>query len=391
MTRRQIVFFGSYDTALHPRVAVLRDGLAATNDVVQINERLGLSTADKIDAASSVSGAARLAVAIARAWIPLARRALREPRRPDAVVVGYMGHFDVHLARLMWPRSTIVLDHLVGLADTSKERGVATGLKARVLDLLDRLAFAAAHVVVVDTEEQRARLAKPAQRKAVVVPVGATSEWFDQPAPPPPPPLRVCFVGLYTSLHGAPIIGEAIDRLAADARIPFTMIGTGQELDATRVAAARNPRVEWIDWVPSEELAATVASHHVSLGIFGTTPKALAVVPTKAYQGLAAGTIVVTSDTAPQRRALGGHARFVPPGDGAALAKALRDLADEMDSSTTRSDGLGDDEAPTPPGHLAPGPGAAFRPEAVVAAIIGRLDELLPTTRDDRRPTGSKP
>ena len=44
-----------------------------------------------------------------------------------------------------------------------------------------------------------------------------------------------------------------------------------------------------------------VASHDVCLGIFGDTDKALSVVPTKVYQGAAAGCAVVTSDTAPHR------------------------------------------------------------------------------------------
>jgi glycosyltransferase involved in cell wall biosynthesis len=65
----------------------------------------------------------------------------------------------------------------------------------------------------------------------------------------------------------------------------------------------------------------------VSLGIFGTTSKARHVVPTKIFQGGAAGCAIVTSDTPPQRAALGDAAVFVPPGDAPALATALRQLA----------------------------------------------------------------
>ena len=53
---------------------------------------------------------------------------------------------------------------------------------------------------------------------------------------------------------------------------------------------------------------ALVAGHDVCLGIFGTGVKAQLVVPNKVYQGAAAGCAVVTSDTAPQRRALGENA-----------------------------------------------------------------------------------
>jgi glycosyltransferase involved in cell wall biosynthesis len=67
----------------------------------------------------------------------------------------------------------------------------------------------------------------------------------------------------------------------------------------------------------------------VCLGIFGASAKAQRVVPNKVYQGAAAGCAIVTSDTAPQRRMLGDAARYVPAGDPAALADALRELADD--------------------------------------------------------------
>jgi hypothetical protein len=352
----RVVLFGSYDIGRHPRVAVLRDGLAAHgHQVMEINQPLGLSTADKVTAARSVRGALHLLRNVARSWIGL-YRAARTVDPPDLVVVGYLGHLDIHLARLAWPSAPIVLDHLVGLADTAKDRGVATGLKYRMLDLVDRLALRRADIVVVDTEEQRGELSPEVQQRAVVVPVGATEDWFRQAPSPTPPPVRVCFVGLYTPLHGAPVIGHAIALLSADPRFAFTMVGSGQDLEQTR-AAAGDAAVEWVDWVPSEDLPALVASQHVCLGIFGTTEKARRVVPTKVYQGLAAGNIVVTSDTAPQRRALGVEARYVEPGDPAALAGCLRSVADEL--LTT--------------GPVAPVPSERFRPGAVVTPLVERV------------------
>ncbi len=105
------------------------------------------------------------------------------------------------------------------------------------------------------------------------------------------------------------------------------MAGSGQELAGARQVAGDSPTVTWLDWVPSEELPAMVSRFDVGLGIFGTTPKALSVVPTKVFQAAAAGCAVVTSDTAPQRFSLGDAAVFVPPGDAGALAETLRKLA----------------------------------------------------------------
>jgi glycosyltransferase involved in cell wall biosynthesis len=127
-------------------------------------------------------------------------------------------------------------------------------------------------------------------------------------------------------LHGTRVLGAALADLAGD-DVDVTMVGTGQEYEACRAIAAANPRVTWRGWVPGSSLPALVAEHDVSLGIFGTTAKALNVVPTKVYQGAAAGCAIVTSDTPPQRAALGDAAVLVPPGDAASLAAALRRLA----------------------------------------------------------------
>ena len=69
------------------------------------------------------------------------------------MVVGYLGHFDVHLARWLWPRRPIVLDHLVSARDTAVDRGVRAGWILPALGRLDRGALRAADMPFVDTDE----------------------------------------------------------------------------------------------------------------------------------------------------------------------------------------------------------------------------------------------
>jgi glycosyltransferase involved in cell wall biosynthesis len=104
-----------------------------------------------------------------------------------------------------------------------------------------------------------------------------------------------------------------------------------------------------------------VAEHDVCLGIFGTGPKAQRVVPTKIFQGAAAGCALVTSDTAPQRRILGDAAILVPPGDAVAVAAALEKLAADSDAllrSRAAAARLADER---------------FRADVVVAPLVDRL------------------
>jgi glycosyltransferase involved in cell wall biosynthesis len=198
------------------------------------------------------------------------------------------------------------------------------------LGLLDRLACGCADLILVDTEENAVLLPPIARDKAAVVPVGASPSWFAARRFEPPEagaPLRVVFFGLFTPLQGAPVVGQAIGLLASRFDIQFTMIGTGQDYLTCHRLAAENKQVTWTDWVDSDRLPHVVADHDVCLGIFGTTAKGRRVVPNKVYQGAACGCAVITSDTAPQRRALDDAALFVEAGNARALADALLTLA----------------------------------------------------------------
>ena len=373
----RILGFGTYDVRLHPRVGVLLEGLRERGFAVrEVDEPLGVGTAQRVKSLTSPASALRFAAAIAGKWARLIRRtsAYRGKNRPDAVLVGYLGHFDVVLARVLFPRTPIVLDHLIFASDTAKDRGLSGGgvvgrLAYRLLEGIDRAALAAADVVVLDTDDHRALLPRRARGKEVVVPVGAPKRWFDAgdrarrirgEAPGPAEnariaggearkegngeggesPLSVVFFGLFTPLQGAPTIARALAVLdGRGVRIDVTLIGDGQDAAAVREALppGENVRVSWIDWVDSEDLPDVVAGHDVCLGIFGTSGKARRVVPNKVYQGIAAGCVVVTSDTPPQRRILGGGARFVEPGDAPALADALQALAQERPWDRERS------------------------------------------------------
>lgn len=361
-----IAAFGTYDAQKHPRVAVLIAGLRAHgHDVVVVNRPLGFSTAERVRMLQQPWRLPLLLLRLLARWAGLVGDALalrRRAGRPEAVLVGYMGHFDVILARLLFPRSRVVLDHLVFAGDTASDRG-ARGLRVRLLSLLDRVATACADVVVTDTEEHRSMLPRP--DKGVVALVGASDEWFRAGDGPRQPreagePLRVVFFGLFTPLQGTPVIAEAVARaLEVGVPIELTMIGSGQDHAEVHDRLAGCSEVRWREWVGPDELPGLVASHDVCLGIFSASPKGMRVVPNKVYQGLAAGCVVVTSDTPPQRRTLGSALELVPPADASALAQRLGDLA--------RPDRLEEARARALEGR------AQVRPQAVVAPLVEAL------------------
>ncbi len=326
----RVLAWGTYDVRTHPRAGILIEGLRASGVTVEeVRRPLGLSTAERVRLLQQPWRLPGLLLRVLRCWSWLARHGLRSARArpPDVVLVGYLGHFDVLLARLLFRRRAIVHDMLIFASDTAKDRG-AGGMKQRLLRGLDRLAVAASDVVVLDTDEHADMLPSRQRAKACVVPVGAPAVWFAsrRAVEHEDDLLRVVFFGLFTPLQGAVTIGEAAGLLADEPGIQLLMIGSGQDLAGAQQAAAGNPSVRWVPWVESEELPATVGAHDVCLGIFGTGDKGHRVVPNKVFQGAAAGCALVTSDTPPQRRTLGDAACFVPAGDAAALADALRRL-----------------------------------------------------------------
>jgi glycosyltransferase involved in cell wall biosynthesis len=241
---------------------------------------------------------------------------------------------------------------------------MAARLARRLLARLDRAAVGAAGLVIVDTPENAELLPAAAQSRSVVVPVGAGEEWFQPPTQRADGPLRVVFFGLYTAQEGAPVIGAAIAR-CADAGIEFTMIARAEDRVVT-ASASLGSSVTWLDWVEADELPGFVATHDVALGIFGCKDKAKRVVPTKVYQGAAAGCVVVTARTDPQVRTLGDAAEYVTCGDADALADALIGLA--RDPSRVA-------ELRRRSHELA---ARRFTPKAVVQPLVSALQQIPP-------------
>jgi len=365
----QVAFFGTFDTRTEPRVLVLLEGFRASGDEVHVcNVPLGLNTAERVRLLARPWRLPALALRITVRWWQLWRKARRVPD-VDAVIVGYLGHFDVLLARRLWRRTPIVLDHLVSAQGTANDRGLSSRWKDRLLAGLDRRALQAADVPVVDTSEHLEFLDDEHRVRAVTVEVGSPQRWFDAAEAASTNRasgrLRVVFVGRYTPLHGTVTIGAALAELS-DAPMQVTMVGSGQELSAARAAAGDASNVRWltdIDPTPPE----LIAEHDVALGIFGTTEKAYLVVPNKVFQGAAAGCAIITSDTPPQRSVLGDAALYVQPGDASGLSAMLRQLAEDpdlMDGMRERAVTLAYER---------------FRPVSVVQPLRERLLDL----RDD--------
>ena len=341
MTSRppRVLAFGTYNAQKHPRIGILISGLRKNGCLVEeINHPMELSTAQRVEILKKPWKLFGFAWMLLRLWRALRRDAhqwVMENGHPDAVLVGYMGHFDVLLAHHVFKGIPIILDHLIFAGDTAKDRGTQ-GLKVKLLQKLDIMAINAATLTLLDTKEHQAMM--PRNHPSMVVPVGASDDWYaagdnehiEERALYPRRDNSIVFYGLYTPLQGVPVIAKAI-RLLNERGLTahFTLIGEGQDYDEVRSLTHGLENIEFRTWVETKELPSLVASHAISLGIFSTTPKGLHVVPNKVYQSMAAGCAVITSDTAPQRRMLNNGVIYVQPGNPQELADVIERLIND--------------------------------------------------------------
>ena len=117
------------------------------------------------------------------------------------------------------------------------------------------------------------------------------------------------------------------------------------------------------------------AAHHISLGIFGTTPKGAHVVPNKVYQSAAAGCAIITSDTAPQRLVLGDSVGYARAGDPHALAGAIGELLRDRELLATRRRQASELAA------------TSFRASAVIEPLLAKLRVVSSTSESLRSAT----
>lgn len=332
-TPAAVLFCGAWDEGPgYPRATALRRGLESVGFAVH-ECRLPGRGRDKQRAVKRAWSWPGLL------WGELRRRAslrtrLRaelRARRLNAIVVPYPGHLVVD-AIAREADVPVVLDLFLSAYDTAVEdrRLFAPGsLPARLLRWIDRRACEAADLVLLDTEENAAHVARltglPHARFAVV-PV-ADPDAAPQVTPwqqPAGGPLRLLFFGTGVPLHGLPVLLDAMQRVRG---IELTLVG-GTAEERQRAVSLGQRVVLGPEFVPRQELQRLLEDCHLVAGVFGGTAKAQRVVPFKVVHALAAGRPVVTADTPALRRWLadGDGAFLVPAGDPAALARRLADL-----------------------------------------------------------------
>ena len=335
MLRAPLLVWGTYDIS-KPRVRLLLEGLRA-NDVAftEVHDDIWAGVRDK----GTLRAREQLG-AIGR-WIAaqpgLVARYLRAPAH-GAVLIPYLGLFDLLVLTpfVRWRRVPVIWDLFISPYDTVVNDRRMLGRWHPVsltLYASEWLASRLATCLFLDTAAHARRfealMGLPVGRVGAV-PLGTDPSRFPARtgAPTVHSPLRIFFYGQYIPLHGLETVVRAARLLEErGVAVEWELAGTGQEHAriTALISSLGATSVRQVGWIAPGDLPARIHSADVGVGIFGTSAKALTVVPNKVYEIAATQTPIITADTPAMREFAPAHPWVLrtDPGNAAALAACV--------------------------------------------------------------------
>lgn len=336
-----LLVWGTYDVS-KPNVRLLLEGIRAVGvPVHEVHADIWAGVRDKgtLTRAEQVRAVGRWIVAMPR----LVAAYLRAPAHA-AVLIPYLGVFDMLVLTpfVRFRRTPVIWQIFISPYDTAvNDRRMLSQWNplAWILFACEWLASRLAARAFLDTAAHARRFEgimglEPGTIGAV--PLGTDPARFTPRAGRPTVhvPLRVFFYGQYIPLHGLETIVRAAKMLEdRGVAVAWELAGTGQE--QARITALIEQlgvrSVRQLGWVNAAEIPGRVHACDVGLGIFGTSGKAVTVVPNKAYEIAATQTPLISADTPALAEFAPGHPWVlrVPPGDPDALARRVAAIVRE--------------------------------------------------------------
>jgi len=261
----------------------------------------------------------------------------------DIVVVGFYGYLLVFLARL-FSRRPLVFDAYLSTYQTlcfDRRRFSPHSPIGRLVFWMDKWACQLADVVIVDTQAHLNNFVQTygmAPEKFAVLYVGCDEELFFPRKAPSSPPFRVFYYGSFLPLQGIEYIVRAAKLLEGHPEIVFQIAGQGMQYAEIRALAASLgcTNIEFIDWIPYEELPLYIARASVCLGgQFSDSSKAQSVISTKTYQFLAMARPTIVGDGPANAEIFthGEHVYMCKMADARSLADAILALQADAELS----------------------------------------------------------
>jgi glycosyltransferase involved in cell wall biosynthesis len=206
---------------------------------------------------------------------------------------------------------------------------------------LERFLYQHADRLIVNSPGFIEHVQQRGAKQVTLIPNGADTRMFDPAADGAAfrgaHGLEGKFVILYAGAHGMSndlgVVLEAADRLRSRADIAIVLLGDGKDKPALlrRAGELNLSNVHFLASIPKIEMPTALAASNACLAILKPVPLYATVYPNKVFDYMAAGRAVILAIDGVMREVIESAEAgiFVPPGDSAALAEAIRSLADD--------------------------------------------------------------
>ncbi|MCM1184337.1 MAG: glycosyltransferase [Roseburia sp.] len=254
----------------------------------------------------------------------------------DTVFVGFAPQLVLPVFYFKLRKAAVVEDFFISMYDTlchDRKKIKPGGLLGRFLHFIDRKTLEYADAVVCDTNAHGQYFTDefhvPADKLHTLYLQADVSIYYPREGQRPEA-LRDKYIVLYFGsilpLQGVDVVLKAIDALKTRQDLYFYCIGPirGKKLKALRPVS---PNIEYIDWLPQEQLAAYIAQADLCLaGHFsGSVAKAGRTIPGKAYIYQAMKKPMILGDNPANHELFDNDSSvtFVEPGNARALANEI--------------------------------------------------------------------
>ncbi|MBN1481268.1 glycosyltransferase [candidate division KSB1 bacterium] len=238
-------------------------------------------------------------------------RAVRLGWRCDMIIVGFYGQLILPFIKLLtW--KPIIFDMYIATFDTmvnDRSHAVPGSLKARFYRWSDIIACKLSYRLILETYDhirdfgQKFQVSE-AKFKRLFLAVD-DSVIYPREKTAHHPDFLVHFHGEYAPFHGVKYILQAAD-LLREQNVSFQIIGRGitYEADQKLAKELRLTNVIFLDPVPYDKLADSMARADVCLGIFGDNDRMLRVLTNKVIESIGMQKPLITGRNAPVQELL---------------------------------------------------------------------------------------
>jgi len=275
-------------------------------------------------------------------WRKLVRLVIKHRRIKgtyDFILVGYLSNLVVPLARLISSKKVVynALASMYEGAVLDRNKYSWWSYRRYFIWLIDFLAFHFAHLVLVESEEQKKFLRRkfliPARKMAVLFTGADDSIFYPDPSVVKQKIFTALFRGWFVPATGVEYVLQAAARLKNEA-INFRLIGRGPLTTRVKemIQTLELSKVELItEFLSEDELRRQMLSCQISLGQFSNHSRLDRTIQNKTFETLALGLPYITRDSRSNRKLLadGKNCLFVKPADSADLAEKILKLKND--------------------------------------------------------------